>query len=67
MFSLACRDLGVDCDYVAIAATIPAVKQDIITHSRLAHAELMQAMDANQRAEYARLADTKIKVVQVSS
>ncbi len=66
MFSLACKDLGVDCDYVAVAASIPAVKQDILAHSRLAHPELMKAMDEQQRAEFSHLTDAKIKVVQAS-
>ncbi len=67
MFSLACRDLGVDCDYVAVAASILEVKQDIIAHSRLAHPELLKAMDETQRAEFARLTDSKIRNVEAST
>ncbi len=61
MYSLACRDLGIDCDYVATAPTKEEVKLLVLTHSRAAHADLMKAMDDQQRAELSNLADTLVK------
>ncbi len=62
MLTLARRDLGVDCDYVASAASVEEVKNLILAHSRAVHSDLLKAMRPEQKAEYARLAETKINV-----
>ncbi len=60
MFKLACRDLGVDCDFVASARTVGEVKRTMIAHAAAVHADLHKNMSEAERVQVQRLVDARI-------
>ena len=59
---LACRDLGMDCNYMAKGDTVEEVKQDAMTHAQVVHAEILASMSSpEQMAAMDQLMDSKIR------
>ena len=54
MFSLSCRDLGHDCDFVATAETDEQVRKLLYVHAALAHPEVEETLTPSQARELDR-------------
>jgi predicted small metal-binding protein len=62
MKSLACRDLGMDCDYISTGNTVEDVKQKAMAHAQVVHADVLKTMTSPaQMAEMQKLMDKMIK------
>jgi len=42
----ACRDMGMDCNFVAEGKTVEEVKQKAMAHAQQKHADLLKAMSS---------------------
>ena len=63
MLKFNCRDVGVDCDFVATGATIEEVRDQAFAHAAVVHADLMKAMSDDDKAKLAQAVDANIKTV----
>lgn len=62
MYTLACRDLGMDCDHLIQADTKEEVKQAAFAHAGEIHADVLQSMNTpEQMADMEKLIMSKIK------
>ena len=61
MLKFACRDAGVDCDYIATGETVEAVKENAFAHAGVVHAEILKSMNQEQLAELTRTVEANIK------
>jgi predicted small metal-binding protein len=61
MLKFACKDAGVDCDFVAAGATVDEVKQNAFTHATVVHAELLSKMSEEQLAQLTQVLEANIK------
>ncbi len=61
MLKFACKDVGVDCDFVATGATVEELQKKAFEHASVAHADLLKGMSEAQRAEMARAVEASIK------
>jgi len=43
---LACRDLGMDCDFVATGNTVDEVKRKAMAHALEKHADVLKSMSS---------------------
>ena len=63
MEQFACKSLGLDCDFVATAATGAELMPQIMAHGGTAHADLMAGMDEAQMAEFGKNVAAAIQTV----
>ena len=63
MFRYACRDLGVDCDYVVSGATAEEVKEKVFAHAGVVHAEMLKGMTKDELAQLTKAVEGAIKPV----
>ena len=63
MLKFACKDAGVDCDFVATGETAEEVKQKAFDHAGVVHAEIMRSMTQEQLEELAKTVDASIQPV----
>ncbi|MCU0500382.1 MAG: DUF1059 domain-containing protein [Anaerolineae bacterium] len=61
MLKFACKDAGVDCNYIATGETVEAVKWNAFAHAGVVHAELLKSMTQEQLAELTRTLEANIK------
>ncbi len=61
MLRFACKDLGVDCDFVAKGATVDEVKNKAFAHAGVVHADMMKAMSEEEKAKMAKAVEESIK------
>ncbi len=61
MLKFACKDVGVDCDFVATGATVEEVKNKAFAHASVAHADLLKGLNEAQMAEMTRAVEASIK------
>lgn len=61
MKTLSCKDMGVECDYVAVKPTAEEVKADLLSHAEKAHADLLAGMSEQDKADMVGQMDTRIK------
>jgi predicted small metal-binding protein len=61
MLKFACKDVGVDCDYIATGETVEAVKENAFAHAGVAHADILQSMSQEQLAELTRTVEANIR------
>jgi predicted small metal-binding protein len=61
MLKFACKDAGVDCDYIATGETVEAVKENAFAHAGVVHAEILKSMSQEQLAELASVVEAKIQ------
>ena len=54
MFSLSCRDIGHDCDFVATAETEEQVRRLLYAHAARAHPETGETLTPSQARELDR-------------
>jgi predicted small metal-binding protein len=65
MYKVACKDLGIKCDFTVMSASADEVKRGAMEHARRVHADFMQQMTANpaQMAEMEKVLAKAIKTV----
>ena len=61
MLRLADRDLGMDCDFVAMGETVEEVKAKMIAHAKAEHKEMFESMSPEQMADMDKMMEAKIK------
>ena len=61
MFKFACKDVGVDCDFVVTGATADEVKQKAFAHAGVVHADLMKNMSAAELGKLTKAVEASIK------
>lgn len=63
MYSFACKDMGMDCNFVTTGNTVAEVTQKAMAHAQKAHAEVLKSMSAAQMAEMNSALNKAIKPV----
>jgi predicted small metal-binding protein len=61
MMTLACKDMGSSCDYVAKGETREAVMDDMKKHAVSEHKEMMEKMSEKEKDEMMVKMDEMIK------
>lgn len=61
MKTLACRDLGTDCDFVARGNTPEEVRNNMLNHAKMEHKEMMDNMSNKERNEMMKKMDSMMK------
>jgi predicted small metal-binding protein len=63
MKQFACKDLGMDCDFVATGNTVDEVKKKVMEHAQARHADTLKKMTATpeQKAEFEKTVVSKIR------
>jgi predicted small metal-binding protein len=61
MLKFACKDTGVDCDFVATGDTAEEVKEKAFAHAGVVHADILKSMTEEQLAELNKAVDANIK------
>ncbi len=61
MLKFACKDVGVDCDFVATGTTVEEVKNKAFAHASVVHADLLKGMSEAQMAEMTKAVEASIK------
>ena len=61
MEKFACKNLGLDCDFVVTGATKEEVLKKAMEHGGTVHADLMKDMTQEQAAEFAKKLEESIQ------
>ena len=61
MLKFACKDAGVECDFVATGETEEEVKEKAFAHAGVVHAEILKSMTAEQLAELTKTVEARIQ------
>ena len=62
MNSLACKDMGMDCNFVATGSTADDVKKKSMVHAQKVHADVLKTMSSPaQMAEMQKMMDKAVK------
>ena len=61
MMKFACKDLGIDCNYVATGATKDDVLQKAMAHGNSVHSGMMKNMTKEQMAQFGKQLENNIK------
>lgn len=61
MEKFACKNLGVDCDFVATGDTKEEVLKKAMEHGGAVHADLMKGMTEEQMAEFGKKIEASIQ------
>jgi predicted small metal-binding protein len=61
MEKFACKNLGLDCDFVVSGATKDEVLKKAMEHGSMVHADLMQSMTKEQAAQFAQKLEASIQ------
>jgi predicted small metal-binding protein len=63
MEQFACKNLGIDCGFVATGATKEEVLKKAMEHGGAVHADLMKDMTKEQSAQFAQKLEASIQAV----
>jgi predicted small metal-binding protein len=63
MYTFACRDVGVDCGFVAEGNTAEEAKEAAFAHAAVVHADMMKAMTPEQLAQLQQAVDANTRQV----
>jgi predicted small metal-binding protein len=61
MEKFACKNLGLDCDFVAEGATKEEVMKMAMEHGSVVHADMMKDMTPEQMAEFGQKLEASIQ------
>ena len=61
MYRFACKDVGVDCSFVAQGATVDEVKDKAFAHAGVVHADIMSSLTEAQKVELTNKVITSIQ------
>jgi predicted small metal-binding protein len=60
MLKFACKDVGVDCDFVAMGETAEEVKGKAFAHAGVVHAEMLKTMNKDELAQLTKTVEAHI-------
>jgi len=60
MLKFACKDVGLDCDFIATGSTAEEVKQKAFAHAGVVHADILKGMNQDALAELTRTVESRI-------
>ena len=63
MEQFACKTLGLECDFVATAASKEELMTKVMAHGGTVHADLMAGMNEAQMAEFGQNLEAAIQTV----
>lgn len=63
MEKFACKNLGLDCDFVATVATRAEVQSMAMEHGSVVHADMMKGMTEAQMADFGQKLEASIQTV----
>lgn len=63
MLTFACKDTGVDCDFIATGETVEEIKEKAFAHAGVVHAEILKSMTEEQLAELTKAVEANIKSI----
>lgn len=63
MEKFACKNLGMDCDFVATGATKEEVLKKAMEHGGAVHADMMKGMTQEQMADFGKKLEASIQTV----
>ncbi len=61
MMKFACKDIGMDCDFVATGASKEEVMQKAMAHGGVTHADAMKNMTQEQMAQFGKQLEASIR------
>lgn len=61
MLKFACKDAGVECNFVATGNTVEEVKQAAFAHAGVVHKDILQSMTKEQLDELAKTVEARIQ------
>lgn len=61
MLKFACKDVGLECDFVATGATAEEVKQKAFAHAGVVHAGMLKNMNKDEMAKLTKTVEANIK------
>ena len=61
MEKFACKNLGLDCDFVATADTKEEVMKKAMEHGNTVHADMMKGMTPEQMADFGKKLEASIQ------
>ncbi len=61
MLKFACKDAGVDCEFVATGNTVEEVKQAAFAHAEVAHKAILKSMTPEQLEELAKTVEASTR------
>ena len=63
MLKFACKDVGLECDFVATGLTAEEVKEKAFAHAGVVHAGLLKGMNENELAQLTKAVEANISPV----
>jgi predicted small metal-binding protein len=63
MLKFACKDVGVECDFVATGATAEEVKEVAFAHANEVHADILNRLDEAAMDNLIKAVDASIRPV----
>jgi len=63
MLKFACKDVGLECDFVATGLTAEEVKEKAFAHAGVVHASLLKGMNENELAQLTKAVEANISPV----
>ena len=63
MYRFACRDVGVDCNFVTTARTVEETKNQAFAHAGVVHADLLKGLSKEDMAKMTGAVEASIKFV----
>lgn len=60
MLAFACKNVGVECGFVATGYSVEEVKQVAFAHAEVVHRDLLQAMTPERFADLGKIVETNI-------
>ncbi len=61
MLKFACKDAGVDCEFVATGNTVEEVKQAAFAHAEVVHKAILKSMTPEQLEELAKTVEASTR------
>ena len=61
MLKFACKDVGLECDFVATGATAEEVKEKAFAHAGVVHADILKTLDKDELAKLTTAVEANIK------
>jgi predicted small metal-binding protein len=63
MLKFACKDTGVDCNFVATGETVEEIKEKAFAHAGVVHADLLRSLTEEQMVKLTRTLEANIQTV----
>jgi predicted small metal-binding protein len=63
MYRFACRDVGVNCNFVTTGKTVEEVKSQAFAHAGVVHADLLKDLSKEEMAKMTGAVEASIKFV----